>query len=137
MMCIALYNSNYNFECNCNLKYSWAQPDWTPPQICALLPDFSPTCWTPHFWFASTMSLFSQPMVFLMILDQSEVSTGSRDQLSSNHSSPAPPDVVLHVGADLELEGGEALRHELVAQPHDFLLRVTEPARRRGVSRQS
>ena len=76
-MCIALYNSNYNFECNCNLKYSWAQPDWTPPQICALLPDFSPTCWTPHFWFASTMSLFSQPMVFLMILDQSEVSTVS------------------------------------------------------------
>ena len=83
------------------------------------------------------MSLFSQPMVFLMILDQSEVTTGSRDQLSANHSSPAPPDVVLHVGADLELEGCESLRHELVAQPHDFLLRVSEPARRRGVGRQS
>ena len=42
MMCIALYNSNYNFECNCNLKYSWAQPDWTPPPDLCFIARFLP-----------------------------------------------------------------------------------------------
>ena len=44
------------------------------------------------------------------LLDQSEVSTGSRDQLSANHSSPADHGAELPAG-----EGDEAAARALVA----------------------
>ena len=47
-----------------------------------------------------------------------------------------PPDVILHIRPDLQLEIVEAVRHELLTELHNLLLRVAEPAGGRGVGRQ-
>ena len=48
-----------------------------------------------------------------------------------------PPPVVVEIGADLELDGGEAIGDSLAAQPVQLLVAVAQPAGRRGVRGQS
>ena len=48
--------------------------------------------------------------------DQSEVSTGSRDQLSANHSSPADHGAELPAGEGDEAAAGALVAHQEVAE---------------------
>ena len=48
-----------------------------------------------------------------------------------------PPDVILHIRPNLQLEIVEPVSHELLAELDDLLLRVSQPAGGRGVGGQA
>ena len=93
------------------------------------------TCWTPHFWFASTMSFLSQPMVFLMMEHLLMSSSTSDPTFSLKSLNPSAMNCSLQ---DKTRVHSTLLKLDTADPPKldDLLLRVPQPAGRRGVGRQ-
>ena len=80
------------------------------------------------------MNFFSYPIVSLHIAYFHKKKISKVKLIPHN---PATSDIILHIRSNFNFEVSKTLGHKLFAQPHNFLLWVSQPSRRSGVGRQT